>query len=139
MPTILERNQGIANRIAKPQPIAEQIRQLFLHGKREQLLNGTDINGQPFVHLAASTLRYHEGSDTPLVPRGDASQIIARYEVTVEVEPARIRIHAGWPSLDWVKYHVLGGRHLPKRDPSGFRPEDKTAAMRIYRDWIMKK
>jgi hypothetical protein len=137
MATLLERNQAIAARIARPDGLNEQLRQLFLRGKRDQLVHGLDIHGSPFVPLAASTLRYHQGSTTPLAPLGEASQIVTRYEVTVTTANTEIQVHAGWPGLDWVQYHVTGGRHLPRRDPSGFRDQDKTEAMRLFREWVM--
>jgi hypothetical protein len=137
MTTLLERNQAIAARIARPDGLNEQIRQLFLRGKRDQLVHGLDIHGSLFVPLAPSTLRYHRGSTTPLSPEGENSQIVTRYEVTVTTGNTEIRVHAGWPGLDWVQYHVTGGRHLPRRDPSGFRDQDKEEAMRLFREFIV--
>jgi hypothetical protein len=44
---------------------------------------------------------------------------------------------ASWP-MAWVKYAVTGTRTMPRRDPGGFREQDKRAAMTVFREWVMR-
>lgn len=136
--TLLERNTELLRRIQRPDGINEQIRAIFINGKRQQLIHGTDRMGIPFQPLAASTMKHHEGSSTPLVPMGEMSQVVQRYEVTVTAEPTRLVVRGSWPGLDWIKYHIAGGRHLPRRDPSGFREDDKREAIKRWREWLFQ-
>jgi hypothetical protein len=133
---ILARTMTLQARINKPDGLNEQLRVLFERGKREQLLRGLDARGVPFVPLAQSTLEHHHGSTVPLVPRGEASEIITRHQVVVTATASSIEITGSWPGLDWITYHQTGGRRLPQRDPTGFRAEDKAEAMRLLREWI---
>jgi hypothetical protein len=139
MPSLLERNQAILDRIQNPQGITENLRAFFLDSKRRQLLHGVDENGVPFAPLADSTLKRRHGNGPPLAPQGESSEIITRMQVTVTPEPHQVQVTIRWPGLDWVKYHVTGGRHLPKRNPAGFSQDDKKEALRRFRDWIFER
>lgn len=136
MTTLLERNQGIARRIERPEPAATAIRELLERGKQAQLLAGRDAAGVPFAPLAPSTLRRREGAPTPLVPHGPSSRIVTGYVVTVRAEPGRLECSAQWPGLGWVKFHRSGTRRMPRRDPGGFRAEDVTLAMAKLKEHI---
>jgi hypothetical protein len=136
--TLLARNRLIAERIDRPAPMAERLRVLFVEGKRAQLLAGHDAQGTPFAPLAASTLRYRKGFGPPLVPNEGASKLIAGYVVTITTEPAQIRVEAGWPGLDWVRYHQSGTRRMPQRDPGGFRAPDVAEALRLWKEDIFR-
>lgn len=138
MGEILDRNRALLARIEDPDGPGPRIEALFRRGKEEQLLAGREADGSPFAPLAPSTLEHHSGSTTPLVPHGSASRVISGYRVDVVPEPGRLRVEASWPGLDWIKYHRSGTRHMPRRDPGGFRPEDVAAALRLFREWIMR-
>lgn len=136
--TILERNRAILARIERPEGPADRIEALFRRGKEEQLLAGREADGSPFAPLAPSTLKHREGPATPLVPHGPASRVIAGYRVDAVAEAGRLRVEASWPGIPWIRYHRSGTRHMPRRDPGGFRAEDVAAALRLFRDWIMR-
>jgi hypothetical protein len=130
---LLQKYQGIADRIERPAPIAERVGALFEAGKRVQLSLGVDAEGTPFAPLAASTLRYR-GPGEPLDPPG--SRIASGYRVEVQAEPARLVVRAGWPGVDFVQYHQSGTRNMPRRDPGGFRDEDRFKALEEWRGYI---
>ncbi len=138
MGALLDRNRALLARIESPRGPAAEIEALFRRGKAEQLLAGREADGSPFAPLAPSTLRHHEGSTTPLVPHGPASRVISGYRVDVVPEPGRLRVEASWPGISWIRFHQTGTRHMPRRDPGGFRPEDVAAALRLFRDWLMR-
>jgi hypothetical protein len=135
--TLLQRNQGILDRIHSMQSIAPQVEQIFVDGKRRQLERGQDARGVGFTRLAPSTLKQPRQSSTPFLKSGMASSIIVKYTVKVTMEAARLIVTAGWP-MDWVRYHVEGGKHLPRRDVGGFREQDRAEAMRRVREWIFQ-
>jgi hypothetical protein len=137
--SLLDRNKGILRRIEDPRPISEQIAGIFRAGKREQLRGGADATGIPFQPLKPSTLKRRKGAGPPLLPRGDASRISSGYTVDVETDRDGLTVKAGWPGLDWVRWHRTGTRTLPRRDPGGFRAEDIKRALRAFKDWIMSR
>jgi hypothetical protein len=139
MPTILERTKLILARIQDLSAVRPQVEQIFVAGKREQLERGVDCHGSPFAPLAESTLKSRGGTGPPLAPRRAASRIESGYVATATVSPTRIKVSAGWPGLDWVRHHVTGGRRLPRRDPSGFREQDKQKAAVAVREFLMDK
>jgi hypothetical protein len=134
--TLQDRNQQIANRIKNLTPLEEPLRQLFVDGKRDQLLHGQDAQGAPFAPLAPSTLRDRPGNGPPLAPMGDRSRIVVDYEVKVSTAAGQLTVSAGWPLLNWIKYHKTGTRKMPRRDPTGFRPADVADAMRRLREYL---
>jgi hypothetical protein len=136
--TLLERNTEILARLGRLQEVAEPIAQIFREGKREQLLAGADAGGFPFAPLAPSTLSHRQGSGPPLAPNGSSSRVITGYVVSVEVDARGLTISAGWPALDWIKYHRTGTKRMPKRDPGGFRDQDKAAATKVIEEFIFR-
>lgn len=131
------RGQTLIDRAANLDPIAGRVREIFARGKREQLLAGVDSDGRPFDPLAPSTLKGDPGrSRTPLVPHGANSRLITGYVVTTETSQGRLIVSAGWPGLDFVKYLRAGTRWMPRRDPGGFRAQDKAEALRILENHL---
>jgi hypothetical protein len=138
MPTFLERNRLILARVQNLGPVKQLVERIFVAGKREQLERGVDSLGRSFAPLAASTVKTRGGTGPPLAPRRAASRIEARYEAHATVEATKVKVSAGWPGLDWVRYHVTGTRRMPRRDPSGFREQDKQQAAVTVREFLMK-
>lgn len=134
--TLLQRNQGILARLKNLKPIEPKLRILFAEGKREHLLSGRSAILTPFTPLARSTLAQPRQSSMPLLKHGPSSSIVTRYELSFAYKESSLIISAGWP-MRWVKYHQVGGPHLPKRDPGGFRREDLRESMYILREWVM--
>jgi hypothetical protein len=132
--TLLDRNRLILDRVHRLSPIAEPVRTLLLAGKREQLSQGVDATGSPFAPLAPSTLA-HRADGPPLAPPG--SRIVSGYTVDVRVESGRLTAEAGWPGLSWIGYHIHGTRWMPRRDPGGFREQDKAKCMVILKDHVL--
>ena len=117
-------------------PVEHRLRQVFVEGKRFQLTRGVDARGVAFAPLKPSTQQHRSGTGPPLAPQGVNSDIVTRYDVRIEQAVNGLVLLAGWP-MAWVKYHREGGRNLPRRDPGGFREEDKRDAMKIIRDWVV--
>ncbi len=138
MTTLLQRNTQIAQRIDRPAPfVLDRVKDVLVRGKSMMLLAGQDATGSAFAPLMPSTLQsQRRGHGGPLVPDGEGSRLITGYQVTLEPQPANIVVAAGWPGLDWVRYHATGTSRMARRDPTGFRPEDKAEAMRIWREEI---
>jgi hypothetical protein len=134
--TLLQRNTGILQRMKNLAPLAPKLESLFTAGKREQLKDGRDSRGNSFMPLARSTMEQPRQSSTPFLKHGDSSTILTRYEVSVRFHTGEVTVSAGWP-MTWIHYHVVGGPHLPRRDPTGFRDEDKKRALAMVRDYVM--
>jgi hypothetical protein len=134
--TLLQRNRQILERMRNLAPLAPKLESLFIAGKREQLHEGRDARGQAFIGLAPSTMKQDRQSSTPFLKHGDASSILTRYEVDVKFSTGQLIVSGRWP-MDWVHWHVAGGPHLPRRDPGGFREEDKRKALALVRDYVM--
>ena len=133
--TLLERNRGILDRIRKLNVLEPRLRDLFTRGKREHLLQGMSAQGIRFAPLKPSTLAHRHGSGPPLAPQFATSEIIAAYRVEFEFRENRLTITAGWP-MEWVHYHATGTARMARRDPGGFREQDKREALRITREYI---
>jgi hypothetical protein len=136
--TLSERNQQILDRLGRLNEVAEPIKSIFVEGKREQLMAGVSAQGAPFAPLAPSTLRRREGSGAPLVPHGSGSRLITGYVVSVEARRGELAVGASWPGLPWVQYHRTGTRKMPKRDPGGFREQDKAKAVATIVEFIFR-
>lgn len=134
---LLEHNRDILRRMRDLRPVEPQLRRIFVEGKRDQLTRGVDAQGRAFEPIKPATREHRAGSGPPLAPQGVNSDIVTRYTVQLQQVANGLAVVAGWP-MAWVKYHVSGGRRLPRRDPSGFRPQDKAEAMRRIRDYIMR-
>jgi hypothetical protein len=134
--TLLGRNLGILSRLRNLKPIEPKLRRLFEQGKREHLMTGRSATMTPFQPLARSTLAEPRQSPMPLLKHGPSSSIITRYELSFAYKESSLIISAGWP-MKWVRYHQVGGPHLPRRDPGGFRREDLRESARILREWVM--
>lgn len=134
---LLEHNQEILKRMRDLRPVEPQLRRIFVEGKKRQLERGVDARGVAFAPLARSTQEHRAGQGPPLAPQGPNSAIVTTYRVTFEQTVNGLTMVASWP-LAWIKYHVAGGRRLPRRDPTGFRPEDKAEAMRVVQDYVMR-
>ena len=137
MNSIRERTQLLLDRLGRLNEVAEPVRRIFVDGKREQLLAGVDAQGVAFAPLAPSTLR-RRNVGPPLVPHGSQSRLITGYVVTVEAHGTELTVDGDWPGLDWVKYHASGTKHMPKRDPGGFREQDKAAAAETVKEFVFK-
>lgn len=137
MGVLLDHNRDILRRMRDLRPVEPQLRRIFIEGKRRQLERGVDARGAAFAPLKPSTRERRAGAGPPLAPQGVNSEIVARYSVSFERAVNGLVLVAGWP-MSWVKYHVTGTRYMPKRDPSGFRPEDQRDAMRVIRDHVMR-
>lgn len=135
--TLLERNQGILDRLANLQAIEPRLRRIFVEGKREHLLQGLDAQGLRFRPLAASTLARREGQGPPLAPRFASSEIVAAYAVNFAYPGHTVIVSAGWP-MEWVRYHVTGGARLPRRNPGGFRRQDVQESTRVIREYLFR-
>lgn len=134
---LLEHNLEILRRMQDLRPIESKLRRIFVEGKRRQLERGVDARGVAFAPLKPSTREHRAGTGPPLAPQGPNSDIATKYAVTFERVANGLVLLAGWP-MAWIKYHVKGGPKLPRRDPTGFRDEDKTAGIRLIRDWVMR-
>ena len=137
MATLLEHNTEILRRMQDLRPIQPELRRIFQEGKRFQLLRGQDAAGRAFQPIKPATRDDRQGAGPPLAPQGPNADIVTKYTITFDVLRNGLVMAAGWP-MAWVKYHVTGGPKLPRRDPSGFREEDKRDAMIILNGWIMK-
>ena len=137
MNSIRERTQLLLDRLGRLNEVAEPVRRIFVDGKREQLLAGVDAQGVAFAPLAQSTLQ-RRNVGPPLIPHGSQSRLITGYVVTVEAHGAELTVDGDWPGIDWVKYHMTGTKHMPKRDPGGFREQDKAASADVVREFVFK-
>jgi hypothetical protein len=138
MNTLLERNRGILGRVDAPGPVAGRIAEVLRDGKREHLLAGVDSQGVPFAPLARSTVadpRRRPGG--PLVPGEAAADLIVHYRVDVTIEPGRVTCSAGWP-FGFVRYLRSGTRKMPRRDPGGFRGQDRSGAMATLKEFLFR-
>jgi hypothetical protein len=136
--TLLERNQTLLERARHLERIAEPVRELLVRGKREQLMSGRDALGVPFAPLLPSTRKNpRRGHGGPLVPDGEASKLITGYQVTIVAGDDELVISAGWPGLSFVRYLKSGTRRMVRRDPGGFRQEDRNTLMDKLRAWVM--
>jgi hypothetical protein len=135
--TLLDHNREILARMRDIRPIEPELRRIFVEGKRRQLERGVDAQGRQFTPLKPATREHRAGTGPPLAPQGVNSDIVTRYTVSFQQVADGLVVLAGWP-MAWVKYHVSGTRTLPRRDPSGFRPEDQREAMRRLRDYVMR-
>lgn len=119
-------------------PVEPRLKRIYTEGKKEHLLLGNDANGRPFTPLAKSTLANKKRfSGPPLVPRYSSSRVISQYTVAFKRLPGTLQVIAGWP-MEWIRYHREGGKHLPRRDPGGFRDVDRKNAMDAIRDWVWR-
>jgi hypothetical protein len=134
--TLLQRNQAILHRMETLRPVEDRIRQVFLDGKREQIRTSRDTAGSRFQPLARSTLEQPRQDPRPFLKHGEASSILTQYFVRVETDFRRIVVTAGWP-MEWPRYHIAGGRRLPRRDIGGFREQDTREAMQIFREYVI--
>lgn len=133
--TLLERNQGILSRIRNLKVLEPKLRDIFIRGKREHLLQGMSAEGLRFAPLKPSTLRQRRGGGPPLSPQFGSSEIIVAYRVDITFAENSVTVTGGWP-MDWVHYHVTGTSHMARRDPGGFREQDKREALRVTREYI---
>lgn len=133
--TILEKNQGIARRIERPEPLSTRLEQLFVAGKHQQLEHGVDAQGTRFVALKPGSLK-NRGPGEPLNPPG--SRIVSRYHVAVTADPARLTVVASWPGVDFVRWHQSGTHRMAQRDPGGYRIQDRQEAMRLWKEYIFR-
>jgi hypothetical protein len=135
--TLLEHNTEILRRMQDLRPIEPALKRIFEEGKRFQLLRGTDAQGRSFQPIKPATREERRGAGPPLAPQGPNADIVTRYAVRFENAAYTLVVIAGWP-MEWVRYHIHGGPKLPRRDPSGFREQDKKEAMKVMQDWVMK-
>lgn len=106
-----------------PFRLAQEIRGIMI-GENERFLKaGIDVYDQPMDPVKPSTIdRGRGGFGPPLIPRFDASWPIARFEVAVAKEGTTgYLIRAGWPGVEFAKYHQTGTKHMAARPIAGFR------------------
>lgn len=137
MTDLLRHNREILARGRNLAPLEPELRRIYVEGKRAQLLAGRDAQGGEFAAIKPATAKSRGGAGPPLAPRGAASDIISRYSVRFEWLSSVVRIVAGWP-MNWVQYHRTGTSRMPRRDPGGFRPQDRKAAMDLVREYVMR-
>jgi hypothetical protein len=137
--TLLERNGEILARLRDLRAMERPVAELLEADKRDQLLHGKDRDGVPFRPVAEATMGRRGGGGPPLAPRYQASRIITRYVARVRAEGTRLLISAGWPGLSWVRYHITGTRHMPRRDPSGIRPAAMDRVRALVRDYLFRE
>lgn len=131
-------------------PLINDIVEVLVEDNREARLAGEDKDGAPMVEVIP--YRGRPGDGPPLVPEGGSARLITEFNVETERKSdSEWIIVAGWPSVEWLKYHVEGsgggrsslfepqrsrgrsqrtsgfvtnetGRQLPIRDPRGLRP-----------------
>lgn len=104
-------------------PLANKIAETIkLDNELSVGMDGIDANGEPFDPILDSMWwrgrggepkgRPNQGSrggfGPPLAPRFRSSRIVSGFKVSVEVDSSGYLIIAGWPGLDWVKYHQKG-------------------------------
>ena len=135
--TLLERNQALLDRARGLKGLTQRVTGLLVRRKREQLEPSVDAQGLQFAPLAKSTLKRRRRDPRPLIPDGESSRLITRYDVQVTAEPEKLTVRAGWPTLPWVRCHRTGTRKMPKRDPSGFDEETKRQALKILKEWVV--
>jgi hypothetical protein len=136
----VERLADLARKCGDLTPLGPRVRDILVAGNRERSLAGKDVSGENFVALAPSTLARRKGTGPPLAPRGASSREVTAYEVELRVGPGRLDFIAGWPSLPWMNYHILGvPERLPRRDPSGFRVKDLEAVRALLREHYQDK
>jgi hypothetical protein len=139
MGRISERLADVARRCGDLTPLADPVRRLFWEGNRAARLAGVDAEGRPFAPLAQSTLKRRKGHGPPLAPEGEASKIITGYVVQVTAGPGRLTFAGSWPDLDWIQYAADGTRHMPARDPLGFRRQDIDQVRDWMRGYILRR
>lgn len=49
----------------------------------------------------------------------------------------RLTITGSWPDFPEIEYHRVGGKHLPRRDPFGWREKDLAACRAMLRDYVI--
>lgn len=123
----------------------EEIEQIVQEGVKSDLLRGRNENGQPFAALAPSTLKQRKkrgiSGTTPFITKGESSSIITSFQTYwQQIGPTTRVLRSHW-TVDWLKYHWDGGKHLPKRRP-GLTPETMAkvrAAWKRYADFLRSK
>lgn len=135
--TLLEKYRDVLRRAEDVHPLEPRVRQIITEGKRDQLQRGVDVQGKPFVGVAPSTRKTRGGIGPPLAPRGAQSRIVREFTVRFERAREGLVVVMGWP-MEWVKYHVTGTRHMPRRDPTGVRERDRRAILRALSEWVRK-
>lgn len=129
MASLREKYESIAHRIDDLHPVVEPLRDLFKAGKRAHLLAAEDASGIPYAPPAPATIE-RRGPGTVLVPHGDASRLIVGLTVVIDVSPTKLAVFQSWP-YPWVRYHKEGTPRMPRRDPDGFRAEDRVHALQL--------
>jgi hypothetical protein len=120
--------QGTIDRIGRwraidPIPLARRLREILIEENAEGLKRGVDADGVEMAELRESTVeRGRGGFGPPLIPRFSASWPIARFEVAIAREGDGYLIRAGWPGVEFAKYHQTGTKHMAARPIAGFRP-----------------
>ncbi len=107
--------------------LAGRIKAIIEDGNREGLLAGTDATGAPMAPLAEATIKSRRGGfGPPTVPRYAASGLIDRFRVRVDPTATGMKITAGWGGdVPQVRFFRSGTKHMPARNPIGFRPETR--------------
>ena len=130
MGVLKDKYESIARRVTDLRPVVEPLRSLFREGKRAHLLQGEDAQGLRYAPPAPATIE-RRGPGTVLVPHDDASRLITHLTIVIDVSPTRLQVYQAWPDLDWVRYHKTGTPRMPRRNPDGFRAEDRVHALQL--------
>jgi hypothetical protein len=115
-------------------PLAMQFRTLAIEDNIRRSEAGQDKADVDLVPLRGgrtlqpAEIRRRGGTGPPLAPRHFDSRIETAYQVEIARlgyygADKAISIKAGWPGLYWMKYHIEGRGHNPKRDVAGPTPQ----------------
>lgn len=122
-------------------PLANKIAEVIkLDNELSVGMDGIDANGAPLDPILPSTWergrgggpkgRGGQGFGPPLAPRFRSSRIVSGFVVTIEADQSGYLVIAGWPGLDWVRYHQegftvhakSGDKFIEPRMVAGIRP-----------------
>lgn len=111
--------------LASPRALASKIRAEMVVGNRDARNRGVDANGKPLKPISLATRESREqrglGNGPPLNPGGRSEAEVIR-KFFCEPKPAsgreKARLTFGF-KIQWIQFHLKGGKRLPKRDISG--------------------
>lgn len=86
---------------------------------------GVDKDGDVVAPLKQSTIDAtpYRINMTPLIPMETESRVISAFETeVVRVGYGAVDVIGGWPSVEWMIYHITGTANMAARNPCGITP-----------------
>jgi hypothetical protein len=98
-------------------------------------LAGVDRFGRPLAPLgkwAYGAAFRRRGNGPVLAPHGLESRIITHFRYAWNWVGDHYEFVAGWKDLPWMRYHIEGGPHLPRRDEGGISPKGRAKVWALF-------